>query len=269
MAQHLEDREVGPMALVAPCGDARFRVERSPRRLRVELGGETLADSTRVTLLLEPGHLPVYYFPEADVRMQLLQPTEHTTSSPLKGTARFYTVRVGDRVAENAAWSYANPADDGPQLAGYVAFYWDMMDAWYEEDERAYAHARDPYKLIDVRQSSRHVRVLLGGEIVADSVRPRLLFETGLPTRYYLPPEDVRMDWLEPTTTSTLCAYKGRASYWRAHVNGMQFRDVAWSYRHPLPLAQQVRDYICFFQERVAALEVDGVAAERPPDVWE
>ncbi len=101
-------------------------------------------------------------------------------------------------------------------MAGYIAFYWSKMDAWYEEDERAFAHARDPYKLMDTRRSSRHVRVALNGTMVADTTRPTLLFETGLPVRYYIPREDVRMDLLTPSPTRTQCAYKGEASYWSA-----------------------------------------------------
>jgi IS605 OrfB family transposase len=145
---------------------------------------------------------------------------------------------------------------------------WNQMDTWYEEDEQAFAHARDPYKLIDVRQSARHVRVVLAGETVAETRRPKLLFETELPVRYYIAPEDVRMDLLKPTATASQCAYKGQASYWSARVGERVFEDVAWCYRDPLALAAQVAGMVCFFQERVDAVVVDGQPVERPQTPW-
>src|SRR5579863_8454728 len=205
MAQHLEDMQIGPPA--TPETERGYRWEPSPRRVRAVFGGETVADSAQVMLLLESGHLPVFYFPRADVRTNLLERSDTVTHSPLKGDATYWTLRVGGHVAEDAAWSYENPPPGGPTLSGYIAFYWSGMDAWYEEDERAFAHARDPYKLIDTRRSSRHVRVALNGTVVADTQRPTLLFETGLPVRYYIPREDVRLDLLTPSATRTQCAY--------------------------------------------------------------
>src|ERR671933_191751 len=189
-------------------------LEDCPKRVRAVFNGETVADSRRVKLLHETGHLPIYYFPKEDVRMELLKETNHTTHCPFKGDASYWTVRVGDRVAENAVWSYPERIGSAPPLADYLAFYWRMMDHWFEEDEEVFVHPRDPYHRIDVEASSRHVRVILGGEVVADTHRPHLLFETGLPPRYYIPKLDVRMDLLEPTGTRTRCPYKGEVVYW-------------------------------------------------------
>jgi uncharacterized protein (DUF427 family) len=227
-----------------------------------------IADSTRMMLLHELGHLPVYYFPWSDVQSQLLERTEYTTESPLKGTASYWTVRVGDHVAEKAAWSYERSVPGGPDLTTYVAFYWNEMDSWYEEEEQAFAHARDPYKLVDVRQSTRHVRIELDGETVADTNRPKLLFETGQPTRYYIPREDVRMDLLEPSATHSQCAYKGQASYYSARVAERLHADVAWYYREPLALVAPIANLIAFFQERVDAVFVDDEQVERPQTPW-
>jgi uncharacterized protein (DUF427 family) len=160
-------------------------------------------------LLHEFGRLPVFYFPLEDVRMDVMEATDRRSHSPLKGEASYWTIRTGSRVAEDAAWSYARPLPNGPPIKGYLAFYWHLMDAWYEEDEQVFAHARDPYKRVDILPSSRHVRVVLAGVTIADSRRPRLLLETGLPTRYYLPEQDVRRELLEPTETATRCPYKG------------------------------------------------------------
>jgi uncharacterized protein (DUF427 family) len=268
MPRYLEDAFLENHPLTAPSPGLRFVWEPSPRHVRAEYAGVTIADSKRVMLLLEAGHLPVFYFPWEDVRRELLTRTEHASTSDLKGVASYWTVRVGDRVAENAAWSYEAPPATSPAVAGYVAFYWNMLDAWYEEDERAFAHARDPYKLIDVRRSSRHVTVELGGVTVADTRRPLLLFETGLPVRYYIPQADVRMDLLEPSGTHTQCAYKGEASYWAVRAGEQTFRDIVWSYPGPLDLVAPIAGYVCFYQERVDAIVVDGEAVERPQTQW-
>jgi uncharacterized protein (DUF427 family) len=261
---HLEDREIG--SATAP--DEGFRWEPSPRHVRAVFNGETVADSRRAMLLIEPRHLPVFYFPFEDVRRDRLEPTDYHTFSPLKGEAAYWSLRVGDRVAENAAWSYANPPAHGPAMAEYLAFYWNKLDAWYEEDERAYAHARDPYKLIDTRQSSRHVRILLGETTVAETRRPVLLFETTLPTRYYLPPEDVRMDLLEPSDRLTECAYKGQAMHWHARIGDRHYRNIAWTYQQPTTLAAPIAGMVCFYNERVDALYDNDELMTKPQTQW-
>jgi uncharacterized protein (DUF427 family) len=141
MSVHLEDRTIGRAPLTVPSPEARFRLELSPRRVRVIFGGETIADSAQVLLLLEHRRLPVFYFPLKDVRAAALERTDHTTESDFKGGATYWSVRAGNRVAENVAWSYDAPPPDGPDLKGHVAFYWNEMDAWYEEE----AHSSTQY----------------------------------------------------------------------------------------------------------------------------
>ena len=262
----LEDMFMGPGA--SPSFSEGFRWEDSRRRVRVVFADVAVADSKHVMLLLEFGRLPVYYFPVEDVRMDLLEATEHHTSSPLKGEASYWSVRVDNRVAGNAAWSYPNPLPEGPDLKGYMAFYWDQMDAWYEEDERVFAHARDPYKRVDVLPSSRHVRVVLGGVTIADTRRPQLLLETGLPIRYYIPEQDVRMELLETTETTTRCPYKGKASYWSARIGERVFKDIVWSYHEPLPACSPIARFLCFFNERVDAIYVDDELIAVPKTIW-
>jgi uncharacterized protein (DUF427 family) len=238
-------------------------LEDSPRRVRVMLGGETVADSRRVKLLHETGHLPVYYFPMEDVRMDLLEESDHTTYCPFKGEASYWSVRVGNRVAENAVWSYPEPIDSAPPLAGYLAFYWRMMDHWYEEDEEVFVHPRDPYHRVDILESSRHIKVRVNGEVVAETARPKVLFETGLPPRYYFPPGDVREDMLVESDKTTRCPYKGIASYWSVEAGGERVEDLIWSYQDPIPEAAKIKGHLCFFNERID-LEVDGEEQERP-----
>lgn len=268
MRPALEDLLIGPLASPSFTSGLRFRWEDSRRRVRVNFNGVTIADSKRVMLLHEASHLPVFYFPMQDVRMDLLEATQHTTHSDLKGDASYWTLRVGDRTAENVAWSYLHPLPQGPEIKDYVAFYWEQMDAWYEEDEQVFAHARDPYKRVDVLPASRHVRVVVDGVTIADTHRPRLLIETGLPIRYYIPEQDIRMELLEPTETTTHCPYKGQASYWSAKIDDKLFKDIVWSYREPLPACLLIEKLLCFFNERVDAIYVDGDPVVKPKTIW-
>ena len=235
----------------------RLYFERFPRRVRTVLAGTTIADTTRGRLLHETGYLPVLYFPESDVRTDLLQPSDHSTACPYKGSASYWTVAVGDRRAENAVWAYPVPLPDAAWLAGYLAFYWDAMDAWFDEDERVEGHLRDPYHRVDVRESSRHLRILANDIVIAATDRPRLLSETGLPNRFYVRPEDVRQDLLEPSEKRTVCPYKGTATYWTLRANGTVIDDVAWSYETPLEDATKVANHLTFVHPGIE-LEIDG-----------
>lgn len=241
--------------------------EDSPRRIRALFAGETVVDSRRAKLLHEHGKLPVFYFPESEVRTDLLEPSEHRTTCPWKGEATHHTLRVGDAVSENAAWSYPQPIEDAPPLAGHLAFYWKRVDEWLEEDEPLIVHARDPYHRTDVLDTSRHVRVDVGGETVAETRRARVLFETGLPPRWYVPADDVRRDVLVPSDKRTGCAYKGFASYFSVRAGGVEEENLVWYYAEPRRDAERVRDYLCFFNERVD-LYVDGELQERPETQW-
>jgi uncharacterized protein (DUF427 family) len=241
--------------------------EDSPRRVRVVFNGEIVADSRRVKLMHEAGLLPVYYFPIEDVRMELLEESDHATHCPFKGDASYWSVSVGDRVAEDAAWSYAEPIDSCPPIAGYLAFYWRRMDHWYEEDEEVFVHPRDPYHRVDVLESSRHVRVKVAGEVVAETQRPTILFEAGLPPRYYILEEDVRMELLEASEKTTQCPYKGVASYYSVEAGDGRVEDLVWYYPEPIPEAAKIEGLLAFFNERVD-LEVDGEVQERPRTQW-
>ena len=243
----------------------RIRIEDSSKRIRVYLGGELVADTSRPRLVWEKPYYPVYYFPRADVRGELLMPTEETKRSPSRGTAQIYDVKGGGRIAEGAAYAYEeSPLED---LVGYVAFRWDAMDAWFEEDEEVFVHARDPYTRVDILASSRHVRVEINGVTVADTHKPSLLFETGLPTRYYIPLVDVRMDLLSPSDTATSCPYKGTASYYHVEANGETFEDYAWYYKFPVEESSRIAGLVSFYNEKVD-IYVDGELAERPQTVF-
>jgi uncharacterized protein (DUF427 family) len=236
--------------------------EDNPRRIRAIFARKVVADSKRVKLLHESGRLPVYYFPPEDVRQELLEPSDRTETSQLKGTARFWTVRVGERVAQNSAWSWSEPL-----LEGHVALDWHAMDEWFAEDDQLFGHPRDPYSRIDVHKSTRHVRILRDGVVLADTRRSKILFETGLPSRYYIPAEDVRTELLMPSPTRTRCAYKGSASHWSVRIGDRVVDDLVWSYPEPQLDAEPVRDLLCFYQERVE-VELDGERQTRPRTQW-
>jgi uncharacterized protein (DUF427 family) len=214
-----------------------LRYEPTPKWVRAELDGETVIDSRRAVLVWEPDHVvPGYAFPEEDVvRAKLPAGSTHTY--------------------------------DDNDLAGYVGVAWEAADRWLEEDEEVVGHPHDPFTRIDIRESSRHVVVRIDGEIVADTRRPRLLFETGLPVRYYIPREDVRLELLDPSEHRTTCAYKGHASHWTATIDDERHEHIAWTYPDPLSDADQVGDLIAFYNERVD-IEVDGELEARPTTKW-
>lgn len=244
------------------------RLEPNHRRLRVLVDGVVVADTIRSLYLFELDHLPVYYFPRADVRFDLLEPTDRSTHCPRKGDATYWSIVVGDRRIENAVWGYPDPLPGTPDLSGYVAFYWNKVDSWFEEDEEVFVHARNPYARVDALRSSRHVEVRIHGVTVADTTRPVLLFETGLPTRYYVPKLDVRLDLLRPTSTTTACPYKGIADYYSVMLpDGAVVEDIAWVYPKPIVQVPTIENHISFFNEHVDVF-VDGELQPRPVTHW-
>jgi uncharacterized protein (DUF427 family) len=236
------------------------RSERSAKRLRAYLGGEVVADSTRPVLVWEIPYYPTYYLPVDDVRAKLV-PTGRTEHADGLGEAELLDVDTGRTTAESAARRY--PHSSHEVLRGLVRLDWDAMDYWFEEDEQVFAQPRDPYHRVDILASSRHIRVVVDGVTVAESHQPRIVFETHLPPRYYLPLTDIRLDLLRPSDQQTQCQYKGTASYWSLEVDGTRHEDLVWTYRTPLAESQKIAGLACFYDERVD-LYIDGQLQERP-----
>ena len=205
--------------------------------------------------------LPTYFFPVDDVETEILDEAE-----VLDGRQWFHATIDGRHVAY-AAWAYADPPPSAAGLSGYVTFDWDQMDAWYEEEEEVFEHARDPQKRVDVLASSRAVEIRFDGRLLASSTRPHLLFETTLPTRYYLPPDDVNFDLLEPSSLVTRCPYKGVARFWSVAGAGNEGRDVAWSYPDPIAENPKIEGLVAFYNERLD-ITLDGELLERPLTPW-
>nr|WP_042193487.1 DUF427 domain-containing protein [Kibdelosporangium sp. MJ126-NF4] len=241
---------------------ARGRVKFEPgtRRVRVYLGGALVADTLAPVYVWEIPYYPAYYIPRSDVKAELVA-SGGTDHSPSRGDATLYTVKAGGKEAVDAAKVYADSPIE--ELRDLVRFDFAAMDAWFEEDEEIYVHPRDPYKRVDILSSSRHVRVEIDGVTVAESTNARMLFETSLPTRYYLPKTAVRQDLLEPSDTRTGCPYKGEASYYSVRVGDALHEDVVWYYDTPLPESQKVTGLMAFYNEKVDIF-VDGVEQPRP-----
>src|SRR5262245_25319201 len=239
----------------------RIRIEHGAKRVRAYLGGEVIADTIRPVLVWEIPYYPAYYFPLKDVRTELLEPDGRTVHSPSRGDARTFTIRAGGKAVPGAAMRYEESPIE--RIRDLIRFDWDSMDAWFEEDEEVFTHPRDPYTRVDILASSRHVRVEVDGTTIADSTSPRLLFETGLPLRYYLPKTHVQMKLLTHTDSESHCPYKGQAEWWSVLVGGQVYKDFAWSYRMPLPESQKIAGLVAFYNEKVD-IYVDGVLQERP-----
>jgi uncharacterized protein (DUF427 family) len=222
-----------------------------PRRLRAELGGETVIDTTAARLLHETAIRARLYVPLADVRSDLLRPSDTGTHCPFKGDASYRTVAVGERVSEDALWVYDDPNPETPWLRDHAGVYEERFDRWLDEEEEVIGHVRDPFTRVDVVPSSRHVRVEADGEVVAESTRTLLLSETGLPNRFYLPREDVSAP-LERSAKAMVCPYKGHSTYWSLPA----VPDAAWSYEDPLDSVKAIAGHISFDPEVVTVIEV-------------
>lgn len=237
-----------------------MEAEPTHRWLRVKAGDEYIADSRHALVVREAGRLPVYYFPWADVRFSLLKESNNSTICSHKGVASYWDIEANDRIIENAAWAYRSPEPGCESLKGFIAFSWNKVDHWYEEEQEIFKHPRDPYHRVDALPSSRHIQVVLNGRTVADSTRPVIVFETGLTPRYYLPFKDIRTEYLKPAKTHTTCPYKGSASYWAAEVDGKIYEDIVWSYPEPEPVPEipKIKGLYSFYNEKVDSMIVDG-----------
>jgi uncharacterized protein (DUF427 family) len=265
-------------------GLSELRYQRTDKRIRALLGDRTVVDSRSAALVWEPRRVAPYYaVPERDVLVPLVSAGRRARgATPAElaevpflphGTFRAHT-SAGEELSIRApglgragtleAVAF-RPAD--PDLAGHVVLDFDAFDGWLEEEQPIVGHPPDPFHRVDVRRSSRHVRIMLGEMLLAESRRPWLVFETLLPVRFYLPPEDVNAHLLRPSARRTLCPYKGEAAYWSVQLSAYVVEDIAWSYVNPMPAVADLADLMCFFDERVETV-VDGTLRERPLTLW-
>lgn len=236
-------------------------VEPVPRRIRAVLAGQTVLDTTRALYVWEQAYYPQYYIPLADVRPEFLAPENHTQASA-RGTVELHGLQVGDAKRPRAARVLRASPIDG--LSATVRFDWAALDAWFEEDERVFVHPRNPYVRVDALRSTRAVRVELEGVVLAASSSPVMVFETGLPTRYYLDRTAVRFGLLTPSATVTACPYKGTTSgYWSFRDGGTVHEDIAWAYDFPTRQLLPITGLVAFYNEKVDTF-LDGQLLDRP-----
>lgn len=236
-------------------------VEPVPRRVRAVLAGEVVLDTTRANYVWEWPYYPQYYIPVDDIASEFLVDEDQTQRLQF-GTARHHGLRVGQRAQLSACRIYGVDAIEG--VRGTARFEWGALDTWYEEDEQVFVHPRNPYVRVDALRSHRHVRIELDGTLLAESRSPVLVFETGLPTRYYLDRTDVAFAHLTPSPSRTACPYKGVTSaYWSARTGEGSHTDIAWAYDHPVGQLQPIAGMLAFYNEKVDII-VGGDRLPRP-----
>jgi uncharacterized protein (DUF427 family) len=271
-------------ALFSHLGELRH--EPTAKRVRALLGDDVVADTTAALLVWEPRRVvPTYAVPLADICVALVGVPQDSVPEPAEEIG-LRLPAVSDRPVLDPSIPFVVHTTDGEpvelhvgsgrpvglgfrptdrDLADHVILDFAGFD-WLEEEERIVGHPRDPFHRIDVLSSSRHVRLELDGQVLAQSVRAHLLFESLLPVRFYLPREDLTVD-LRPSTKRTWCAYKGEASYWSPDLAGTEVPDLAWSYEAPLQDAVGVKGLVAFFDERVDVV-LDGQRRDRPVTPW-
>jgi uncharacterized protein (DUF427 family) len=236
-------------------------LEPVPRRIRAVVGGEVVVDTTRALYVWEMSNYPQYYIPLGDVRADVLH-TEGARLHTSRGDVVVHALRVGAvhrphaaRVLEESTLA---------ELSGTVRFEWAALDAWFEEDEEVFVHPRSPYTRVDALRSTRRVRVELDGTMLAETSAPVMVFETGLPTRYYLNPTEVDFSHLVRSDTVTECPYKGTTTrYWSVDAGGRVHPDCAWTYSFPRREVLPIAGLIAFYNEKVD-LFLDGRQLPRP-----
>lgn len=230
-----------------------------PQCIRGEINGVQIAKTSSARMLHETRMLPRWYLPRQDVAGDLLVASDTTTHCPFKGDARYWNVRVGDQLIVDAFWEYPDPLPDAPPLAGLLAPDLDKLPSWWEEDEEVIGHPKDPFHRVDLRRSSRTVTVRAGGAVIASTTSPLAVDETGLPTQWYVPTSDVEAGVLTPSETTTVCPYKGNASYWNVRSGDTDVADAAWGYPTPLPGAERLAGHVCFAAGDDLTVDVSGL----------
>lgn len=228
-----------------------------PKRFRAMIAGETIVDTHGAKMLHETDAQMRLCFPLDDVRMDLLESAGTDDRDAAVGVVRRWNIRVGGRLAEDAATSFESPPETAAWLKGFVTIDLSKVDAWFQEDDPGYAHPRDPFHRVDVHVSSRHVVVRLDDTVIAETRAPAMLFETSVPTRYYLPPEAVRTELLEKSQMVSQCPYKGDGEHWHVQAGSDRVENAMWSLPSPLGDAVRIPGWFSFYPNKVS-IEVDG-----------
>jgi uncharacterized protein (DUF427 family) len=245
---------IGSFLVPEPLPKRLLYVEPLRRRMRARFGGTWIADSEQVLVLFEPGRYPVAYFPEADIASDALEHTDQAIEHPDLGRTSWHSVRAGEKVAPKGAWRHTSLPPHASLLQGRIAFAWQAMEGFYEEDERIAGHAADSYHRIDIRQSSRHLVVRHQDRTIADTTRPLVLFESGFAPRWYVPRADIDESALTPVKLQTFCPYKGLCSYYSIG----EARQAAWSYPDAYTEVGRISNMVSF-EPDIVTVDLDGV----------
>ena len=251
---------IGRFLVPEPLPERLLYAEPLRRRMRVKFGSAWIADSEDVVLLHEPGRYPVAYFPLSAISGDVLEPAGYLTEHPDLGPTAWYVVRAGEQSRNRAAWQHTALPDYASDLQDRIAFAWRAMDAFYEEDERIVGHAADSYHRIDIRATSRHVMVVSGERVVADTTRPLVLYESGFAPRWCVPRDDTDQAALTPAAGQTFCPYKGLCSYY--DIGGA--RRAAWSYYDAWPEVRRISGMVSFEPDKVD-VHLDGTRLRLEP----
>jgi uncharacterized protein (DUF427 family) len=244
---------IGRFLVPEPLPKRLLYVEPLRRRMRVRFGGTWIADSEQVLVLFEPARYPVAYFPETEISSHALERTDQTIEHPDLGRTSWYSVRAGGQVASRGAWQHTGLPAHASVLQGRVAFAWQAMDAFYEEEERIAGHAADSYHRIDIRQTSRHLVVRHQDRAIADTTRPLVLYESGFAPRWYVQRADIDESALAPVKLQTFCPYKGLCSYYTIG----EARLAAWSYTDAYTEVGRISNLVSF-EPDIVTVHLDG-----------
>ncbi|KAF2686749.1 DUF427-domain-containing protein [Lentithecium fluviatile CBS 122367] len=231
--------------------DGPYKYLSTPRRVRGLLNAKFAFDTINAYHVWEHPNYPQFYVPVSSFTSDATL----TKTSSVEGTkeaVHFGKLSVGSRSTDRVLIFNNAP------LKNLVKIDFKEIDQWFEEDVPIFVHPKDPFKRIDILNSTRQVKVALDGVTLAESANPLFLLETSLHTRYYLPPTSVMWEYLIDSTTETYCPYKGRANYYNVVVHGKEYRDLVWYYRYPTSESAPIAGHLCFYNEKVD-ISIDGI----------
>ena len=235
-----------------------IKLEGTKKWIRAKIGQELIIDSKNAFILLENGHLPIYYFGKNDINMKFLKKNDFVTTCPYKGEATYWDLFMDDRKVNNIAWSYENPIKDQEEIRGLLAFYWKNIDSWYEEEERIYSYPKDPYVRLDTIRSSRKIEIFLENQLIASTNKSIILFETHKEPVYFIAIKEIDTN-LVFSNRILRCPYKGLSNYLSVKNDNKIFKDVCLQYTEPNPEVSRIRNLICFKEKYPISIKVDNL----------
>lgn len=233
-------------------------VEETPRWIRGYFGDTKIVDSKTAYLVWEgTNSIPYWAFPTQDV-IGLVE-NNHTDAGEEGYRAQWYDLKASSKTISDIGWKIK------PDVPGYiqeannlVVIDTTKVDKWYEDDEQVKGHAAGPYNRIDIRKSSRPVKVVIDGVTVAETNSALFLYENGYVTRYYIDTADIKnKELFHPTSHTSVCPYKGVASYYSATINGKEYENIVWFYPEPIDAVAKLKGHWSFYNEKLD-IYVDG-----------